>query len=209
MIKAYLEGVLLGLTMALLTGPSFISLVQTSIHRGFRTGLQMAVGVSLSDFTLIAISYFGIHHLLGESGNQWLPGLIAAGILIAFGLTAISRKQGLADAAPTPSRISTGHFLKYFTKGFFLNILNPFLLLFWLGLMGLVSSRYGVQSPGVRLFFAGSLSAIFVTDLLKCFLAHRIKRHLNKKLIGIVHKALGFMLIAFGIVLIVRVLFFL
>lgn len=209
MIKAYLEGVLLGLTLAVLTGPSFISLVQTSIHRGFGAGVQMAVGVSLSDFTLIAISYFGIHHLLGEGGNQWLSGLIAAGILIAFGLTAVRRRQGVSDISLVPSRVSTGEFLRYFTKGFFLNILNPFLLLFWLGLMGLVSSRYGVQSLGVRLFFAGSLSAIFVTDLLKCFLAHRIKRHLNKKIIGIINKALGFMLIAFGIVLIVRVLFFL
>ncbi len=209
MIKAYLEGVLLGLTLAVLTGPSFISLVQTSIHRGFGAGVQMAVGVSLSDFTLIAISYFGIHHLLGEGGNQWLSGLIAAGILIAFGLTAVRRRQGVSDISLVPSRVSTGEFLRYFTKGFFLNILNPFLLLFWLGLMGLVSSRYGVQSLGVRLFFAGSLSAIFVTDLLKCFLAHRIKRHLNKKVIGIINKALGFMLIAFGIVLIVRVLFFL
>jgi threonine/homoserine/homoserine lactone efflux protein len=47
-----IEGVILGLTLAMFFGfgPALFALLQTTIHRGFISGLMLAIGIFLSDF---------------------------------------------------------------------------------------------------------------------------------------------------------------
>lgn len=57
MFHPLLEGIVIGFTIAILTGPAFFSLIQTSIHRGFRSGLFLAGGIFLSDASLLMLCY--------------------------------------------------------------------------------------------------------------------------------------------------------
>ena len=51
-MSPFLQGILVGLTFAVLLGPAFFSLIQTSIQRGFRSGLFLALGISFTSNSL-------------------------------------------------------------------------------------------------------------------------------------------------------------
>lgn len=213
MITSLIEGIVMGLTLAFLIGPSFISLLQTSIHRGFYAGVQFAIGIVFSDITLIALSYLGALQFLGASQNQVKLGVVGGLIVIGFGVVTFTRRHHISspvniDLGPRTDRFFSGKLFKYISKGYFMNIFNPFLLLFWLGVMSLVSSRYGIPSREVFVFFAGTVSSVFVTDLLKCIIANRIKQYLNTRVLTWLNRVVGVLMVVFGIALIARVVFF-
>ncbi len=208
MPSALIEGLILGVTLAFLIGPSFISLVQTSIHRGFSAGLQFAIGITLSDFLLIALGYIGALQILYNERNQTAVGIIGGLLLMGFGLVTFTRKYVLPAPVSIEVRVSGRGVLKYILKGFFLNIFNPFLLIFWIGVMSVVSSNYGIPSKEIQVFFAGTLGAVFLTDIVKVSVAHRIKRYLNARVLTVINRIVGIGLILFGIGLIVRVIYF-
>lgn len=209
MTTALIEGILLGITLAFLIGPSFIALIQTSINSGFNTGLQFALGIALSDITLIALSYLGALQLITSTKHQFTVGIIGGIILMIFGIYTFTRKQKIISPRNIKINFGTGRFLKHISKGFFLNIFNPFLLVFWIGVVGLASTKYGVHSKEMLVFFIGSISAVMFTDIIKCFIANRIKKYLNLSTLTLLNRIVGIALVAFGVALIIRVFLFL
>jgi amino acid exporter len=209
MTSALIEGIILGITLAFLIGPSFIALVQTSIHRGFYAGVQFAIGIALSDITLIALTYLGALQLVQSTQNQVTVGIIGGIILMGFGVYTFTRKQKITTQVPIEIKVQTGKLFKYISKGYFLNIFNPFLLVFWIGVVGLASSKYGIHSREMIIFFAGAIGAVILTDIFKCFIAHRIKQYLNFKTLTLINRVVGICLVGFGIGLIIRVFYFL
>lgn len=205
MTTALFEGIFLGITLAFLIGPSFIALVQTSISKGFLAGAQFALGIALSDAVLISLSYLGALQLITSTEHQVAVGIIGGFILIGFGIYTFTRKQKIMPSMTINLKLESGKFFKYLSKGFFLNIFNPFLLVFWIGTVGLTSSKYGIHSREMLTFFAGAIAAVFITDLVKCFVAHRIKRYLNLRTLSLLNRMVGIALVAFGIGLIIRV----
>jgi threonine/homoserine/homoserine lactone efflux protein len=208
MTSALIEGIILGVTLAFLIGPSFISLVQTSIHRGFPSGVQFAIGIVLSDLTLIALSYLGALQILQNQRNEVAVGVIGGLLLMGVGAVTFTRKYVIPAPVSIEVRVSGRGVLKYIMKGFFLNIFNPFLLIFWIGVMGVVTSKYGIPSKEILIFFAGTIAAVFLTDLFKVGIAHRIKRYLNARVLTIMNRIVGVFLVLFGIALIIRVWYF-
>jgi threonine/homoserine/homoserine lactone efflux protein len=95
--------------------------------------------------------------------------------------------------------------MTYILKGFFMNFANPFIWIFWMGVVALVTSNY-VDSPRhVYLFFTSALFTVLTTDFIKCFISHKIKRHLNNLILSRLNHTVGVVLTIFGLVLIVRV----
>lgn len=208
MPSALIEGLILGVTLAFLIGPAFISLVQTSIHRGFSAGVQFSIGIALSDLTLIALGYLGALQIFYSERNQAVVGIAGGVLLMGFGIVTFSRKYVLPAPVSIEVRISGRGILKYIFKGFFMNIFNPFLLIFWIGVMGVVSANYGIPSKEIQVFFAGTIGAVFITDLIKVIIAHRIKRYLNARVLTMINRIVGIGLTLFGLALIVRAIYF-
>lgn len=208
MFSVLIQGALLGFTMAFLIGPTFISLVQTSIHRGFPSGVQFALGVVLSDLAFIALSYLGFLQILQNEQNQLKMGVIGGLILIGFGAVTFTRKYVMPAPVSIEVRVTGRGFLKYVMKGFFMNVFNPFLLVFWIGVMGIATSRFSIPSREIMVFFAGVIGTVFLTDIFKSFIAHRIKRYINGRVLTIINRVVGVCLVLFGIGLIIRVCLF-
>jgi threonine/homoserine/homoserine lactone efflux protein len=207
MIEGFLSGVVLGLTMAIMLGPALFSLLQTSIHKGFRTGMFLAVGIFISDVVLVALSYLGVSSIINEPGNEVVFGIVGGAVMIIFGFFTFRKKKPLKndteeDEPAIPIKRSP---LKYMAKGFILNLANPFLLIFWMGWMAYVGNMYGSRSLETLFFFSGTLITVFSTDLLKCFIAGRLKKYLRPRIITIVNYILGVVLILLGIIMIIRV----
>lgn len=198
-----LEGMILGLTLAVMLGPAMFTLIQTSIHRGLYRGIILAFGIFLSDLTLVLFCYLGAAQIFGESRNGLLFGIIGGVILIAFGIVTFMRKVHLS-----PEDIGEGSSLPgpltYILKGFFLNFANPFVWLFWISIMVTVSASYGNERFSVQLFFAGALITVFLTDLFKVVVAHQLKRYLKPRYLIALNHLVGILLVAFGIFLMIR-----
>ena len=54
-----LSGILLGLMLAMLIGPVFFMVINTSIKQGFIQAAMFAVGVLISDIIFATITYYG------------------------------------------------------------------------------------------------------------------------------------------------------
>ena len=83
LIELIYKGALLGMITALSFGPIFFSIIETSISRGHRLAICIAVGVLISDALLIAVSFLSIGTLLHGDALSSYVGL-AGGLIKAF-----------------------------------------------------------------------------------------------------------------------------
>ena len=86
MIHPLFEGIVIGLTMAVMLGPAMFALLQTSIHRGTKAGVILAFGIFLSDLFVVIMSYLGAAQLLSGGKKSLVVGLIGGAILIIYGI---------------------------------------------------------------------------------------------------------------------------
>lgn len=204
MIHPLFEGIFIGLTMAVMIGPAMFALLQTSIHRGTRSGVYLAIGIFLSDFLIVVMSYLGAAQLLNQGKKSLLVGLIGGTILIIYGIVTFTKKVQIDDANSLLEQKKIPGPLTYLVKGFFLNFANPFVWFFWFTVMMGISGTYGSEFSAVSSLFGGVLITIFSTDVLKVFIASRIKQYMTPKVLNLVNYIVGILLVIFGIILIIR-----
>ncbi len=95
MSSIFLEGALLGLTLATFFGfgPAFFALVQTSIHRGgFGPAALLAVGIFLNDVLMVVLCLMGAVQIVTEPSNYLWFGISSGIILIIFGLVTYTER---------------------------------------------------------------------------------------------------------------------
>jgi len=198
-----LQGIILGLTISALLGPAMFTLMQTSIHRGVKSGIFLAFGIFLSDVCVVYLALLGALQLINQKNNYMIAGIIGGSILIGFGIFTFLHKIHI-DENNKAIEVRIPGPLTYVLKGYFLNIMNPFVWFFWISAMVGVSSSYGDDKHGIVIFFAGTLATVFGSDVLKVFIANKIKAHLNVNILVRVNHFVGLLLIGFGLFLIVR-----
>ena len=89
-------------------------------------------------------------------------------------------------------------------KGFFLNGINVGVLVFWLGLVIVIGPSLDGKPKRVLLFFSTLLITYFIIDLLKIALSKRLQRQLTPPIVLNVKKAVGAVIVVFGMVLIAK-----
>lgn len=203
---AVFKGVLLGLTMAILIGPALFSLLQTSLNTGVKSGMYLAFGIILSDIVVVCLAFLGILQLFDTKNNFLIAGVVGGIILIIFGVFTYYKKVHIdSDANRIQTTMSSP--ITYVGKGFLLNFMNPFVWFFWISAMLSVSGAYPDSKLSVIYFFIGTLSTVFVTDVVKVVIASKIKNKLNTKWMIYINRIAGVILAIFGVVLIAKAIF--
>lgn len=202
-----IKGAIAGFTLSFLIGPVFFALIETGMEKGFRAGLAMCSGIWLSDFLIILIAFLGLSYVLAlvewDGFRPWL-GSIGGIILIAFGLASwFSSPKSLQSSEKF--QLKKFNFLNLSVKGFVINTLNPFTVIFWLGLMSTIVANNARTGSQAGMFFTALLSVVIIFDLLKVLLAKKISQYLRIEYIGTIKKFIGLTLLVFGFVLIWRV----
>ncbi|MEI6435134.1 MAG: LysE family translocator [Bacteroidota bacterium] len=171
------EGIILGLTVAISIGPALFALLQTSIKHGIKTGIFLAAGIFISDLALVVGFYFGAAQIVTDTRYHLVLGIVGGIVMSVFGFFTFFRKVPQTEQVEAINEIKVRKKgpLPYFFKGFILNLANPFLWVFWITSMLAINAAYGGNQKSVGLFFAGSLSVILMTDILKVVLANKIK----------------------------------
>lgn len=207
MTEAIIKGLALGLLLAISMGPVIFSIIKQSISNGHRGGLAFVFGVSASDLTLVLVS-----NIFTELFNRLLKfekviGLGGSALLIGIGVYFLFFKKiklnELGDGIEM--KRSAGDYVKIFFAGYFMNTLNPSVIAFWFSW----ATAFITIPVNERIAtFAVCLSVVFIFDLLKVFLANRLRSRLTQKTITLINKISGTILIVFGIILIIGLLFY-
>ena len=191
----------LGFFLAFMLGPAFFVLIETSIEKGFRAATVFDLGVIFSDVIFILIAYFSSYQLLENINNQ--PGLYVFGgtLLSLYGASNFIKKT---TTQITAIKQNQSNYTSLFVKGFLLNIINIGVLVFWLGLVIVVTPNLGGNYIRVIVFFSTLIVSYFLTDLIKILLAKRMKSYLKQDNIIKAKKALGILIFVFGLFLIIK-----
>lgn len=204
-LQICLEGILLGLGLAIMFGPAFFSLLQTSIERGFPAAVRLALGVITSDFFLVSISFLGASSLFATPNAKNIVGVVGGLTLVGIGIYTFQKKVNILEGLDSSAEIQLPSQWTYFIKGFFMNMANPATWLFWFFWVGVVSSQYthetGLHHWAVVLFFSMSLLTVFVTDIGKAFIAHQLKAYVKSQTVKIINRIVGIVLGGFGLYL--------
>lgn len=199
-MEAIIKGVASGLLLAVLVGPVFFTLIQTSIERGFKSGVYVAIGISLSDTLCIVLAYLGIS-LINSPGFRIYLSYFGGAVLLAFGIYYLFVKSHKA-VIYNPAHIEERSPLKLMAKGFVINGFNPMVLFFWIGTMG-VATALGYTTPGMAAVFFGSIVVtVFITDVIKAKLSDRLRVLLTARTMKIMNLLVGLVMFGFGLKLI-------
>ena len=86
MLEAIISGILLGSVLALLVGPVFFMIINTSIKKGFLPASMLAVGVLLSDALFVVLTYFGSTFLIYLKTYDYAVGFSGGLLITVFGI---------------------------------------------------------------------------------------------------------------------------
>ena len=201
---AIMIGLFLGLIVNM--GPAFITLVQTSLHRGFKSAAWFAAGVVLNDFMIISLCILTSVQVVMRSEKEASLACIGAGIILfVFGIFTYRRKvkereefiekrseEIMKNANDKPA------WFVFLGKGFVLNILNPFVWLFWFSAVAMVAGNMGGNKLSTLVFFAIVLGTTFSIELLKAWGAAKLKVFFNAERTTIMNKVAGILLMLCG-----------
>lgn len=216
----FLEGVIIGLSLALIMGfgPSFFTLIQTSISRGFKAAMFLDLGIILNDIMVVALMMMtNVQFNIADKGNIIYAGISAGIILIIFGIyTFLLSPEKIIHISENNTQkidkmnekfIDKPKWYIYITKGFIINIFNPFVWIFWITCVATASSNFGGNKYSMIIFFVGVFSTVLFFDILKAAGAYSLKRFFTEKMMKIMNQIIGIILMLFGLFIAVRVIF--
>jgi threonine/homoserine/homoserine lactone efflux protein len=205
MSEPIISGILLGGVLALLVGPVFFMIINTSIKKGFLPASMLAFGVLLSDAFFVVLTYFGSSFIFYLKEHNNIIAISGGLLILTFGaFTFFKQPKVSADALEVIDDSKTRAI--DVMKGFSMNTLNPAALLFWLGVAGTVSLKEHYEDWHSFIFYSVTLGMVFCTDLLKAWVATRLKGLVTSKFLIWMNRISGFALAAYGIFMIIKVI---
>lgn len=197
-MEAVFNGIFSGIVLAFLIGPVFFTILQTSIERGFWSGFSVAVGVSLSDALYIFLCYLGVYQVFDNGNFREYLAYFGGIVLLLFGLYYLlikSRKLSSYD----PEQVRTTQPVRLVLKGFIINGLSPMVLIFWLGTVGVATTKFGYATPGKAIpYFISIVGTVFLTDIIKAKLADKLRATLTPRFIKTLNIIVGIVMVIFG-----------
>lgn len=203
--------ILIGLFLSVVVnmGPAFITLMQTSLHRGFRSAAWFATGVILNDAMVISICVMASVQVVMRSSREAALACIGAGIvLLLFGIFTYRKKVEDRQEREEYMEKRANEVLKkqedkpawfvFLAKGFVLNILNPFVWIFWFSAVAMVAGNMGGNKVSTIVFFAVILGTTLFMELLKAWGAAKLKKFLDVERTVMINRIAGVLLMLCG-----------
>ena len=206
-IEAILKGLAMGLLLVISVGPVIFTIIKQSINNGKEGGFSFIIGVWVSDLVVVLLSnVFSelVTHLLAFKKPI---GIVGSLFLIGMGVYYLFFKKvplHPEDISLPPLRASDH--AQIALQGFLLNTLNPAVLAFWLTAATAIAITHTIRERII--IFATTLLINMSADVAKVTLAGRLRSKLTVKNIRVINKISGLILLIFGTVLLVGVLFF-
>lgn len=182
------------------------SIIKQSLNSGLRGGMAFVLGVFVSDVALVLVSNVFTELFKRLSNLKTEIGIAGCIFLVSLGIFFLFFKKVKVNATGQPAfKFRKRDYAKVFFSGFFMNVLNPAVFIFWI----YASSVVITDTIEHRIIaFATCLSWMLGTDILKVVLAGKIRNRLTPHNIHIINRINGLILIGFGLALIWGLVFY-
>ncbi len=194
-MPVFLDGFLVGLALIILIGPVFFTLLKTSLQHGVIAGSLVALGIIVSDILAVLLCVYGASAFLKSDESRFYLALVGGVVLIALGVRYFFKKKKAEEEA---IQLNAKHYIGFFSKGFLVNFVNPFVFAVWIGIIKVAGDRHGFDK-NLGIYLSGTLLAIFSTDITKVFLAAKIKNILKPEILFVLYKIIGVALVLLGL----------
>lgn len=204
MIEALITGLTLGLLLAISIGPIIFAIIKQSLDNGYKGGLLFVAGVSSSDIIIVTVC-----NLLSSLFNKALQHQTAIGVigrifLLIIGIyTLFFKKVMMDDSGALIEKVFTKKQLfGIYLSGFFMNMLNPGVLIFWLAATAKIQSQIEGDLHPIRFLitvYAVCLLFVLSTDIAKVLLAGKIRPKLTPHNLHIINKISGVIMVVFAV----------
>ncbi len=206
MIAAIIKGLVLGFFLAISVGPVIFAILKQSINNGHKAGYIFVAGISVSDITLVLICNFFTSLFASALNHRTFIAVAGSIFLVIMGIYTLFFKKVKTDEANNilEKSFKTHQYIGFFVSGFFINILNPAVFIFWFAWTAaiLADSQTAPHPLEYRaIVFGTCLLFVLSTDLLKVALAARVRPKLTPKILLNINRLSGLILIGFGVAL--------
>ncbi|POY35149.1 lysine transporter LysE [Solitalea longa] len=202
MFLAIITGIIVGLVLSLLTGPTFFSLLKISISKGFKSGVYFAFGVFLSDVVYIVLAVvFSL--LIGfEEQYRQIIYIVGGLFLTIIGSYYIVKKVKIVYE-PTKALKNTA----YFFKGFLMCMLNPMMLFYWITIS--TKAKESFQSHDIHshlepselltFFLVATSLTILSSDIIKAYFVSKHRSKISERHILWLNRIAGTIIVGYAV----------
>lgn len=201
------EGLFWGLVLTIMVGPIMIGIVQTSIEKGFKSGLRFGGGIWISDFLFIIICYWftkPLDVLVQKPAFTFWLGVVGGLVLATIGIGMLTQKDTRESLQEKFTEAQENKIASW-TKGFLVNTINPFTFIFWITISITIVATEAKVFQQAFAFYASIMVVIILGDTAKVFMANRIRPWLTPSHVNNIRLISGVAFIIFGIVMVIRV----
>ena len=177
---AILHGIGLGLLLSILIGPVFFLLLRISIEQGAKQALVLDIGVIAGDILYIWLSFIGTAAIFLNPTYSKPLGIIGSLILIITGVMPLFNKKPV-EQKQIELKASNPYVL--ISKGFILNITNPFVIFFWIASTGYAVTTFDGDGYLILTYFAACIITYMLVDFLKIYAAVKIRKKLTPQIL--------------------------
>jgi threonine/homoserine/homoserine lactone efflux protein len=190
-----LEGLITGLLLSIFVGATFFMLIETSMTRGFKAALWFDLGVLSCDSLIITTVYFFTSAINRVLVHNFYFNIVGGIAFIGFGLNYIlSRQKEEHHLNPKNNKA-----IKLFLNGFFINLLNPGVIIFWLGSVAVALTHFKLTGKQTFVYFATIMTVVAILDITKAYFAYRLSHILNPRILRGIKISSGIIMIGFGV----------
>jgi threonine/homoserine/homoserine lactone efflux protein len=207
LVEPILKGLLLGLILSISIGPVIFAIIKQSLTNGKRSGYAFVAGVSSSDFVLLFICnvFTSLFNLV--LNHKSAIALAGAGFLLIMGLyTLFFKKLKLENMGSdgVNKTVSIKDLVSSYFSGFLMNTLNPSVFLFWFAWTAAINNSADNTPNPIQyklVVFGTCLGFVLLSDLIKVFLAGKLRPRLTEKNLLWINRFSGMIILIFSAVL--------
>ena len=173
-INSILQGFIFGLGAAVPIGPVNILIMDRAI-RNYKSAVAIGAGALSADILYLVLILFGLMTFFNNPIFLDILGIFGSAFLLFIAYEIFKGRNKKLEKASL--QIDNKTLLKSYIGGFFLTLLNPYTIAFWISVASFTNSSEEVD----YFIIVGMIGAILIWIICMPYLVHRSKHKISNK----------------------------
>lgn len=199
MVFDFLQGMLLGFTVAIPVGPINL-LIMNEALKSYKNSFMIGLGAMSADITYLTLIVFGLSVYLKDT--YLLKWLSLGGALFLLYIAYTLYKNRNEQIKKVHVNVIKGSLLKHYLKGYALTLISPYTVLFWLSI-----STLSITTAHPSYIISGMLFAIVLWISLMPYFIFKTKHLISQQIYSKIALVSAFVFSIFAFGMIIRLFF--